>query len=531
MKLALSEQIRRIDAAAIERYGIPGVALMESAGAGAAREILRMFPRSSGRGVAVLAGKGGNGGDGFVVARHLAGAGREVLVLLAGSRVADLSGDAKRMASAWVASGGAVLESADAAAVTRAASNAGVVVDALLGTGSEGAPRGAIAEAILALNAACATAASPRHGARGARGGNPAGEARARVVALDVPSGVDASTGEVPGAAVVAECTVTFGIAKLGLESHPGARHAGRVVVVRLGWPRVAVEAETFDAETLEARAMGSLLRPFDVEAHKGSRGRVLIVAGRDDRPGAAALAALAAFRAGAGTVTVATTERAARDVVAAVPEVMPEPFGADNGELAAREASRIAALAARADAVAIGPGFGTGPGPAAVLEAVLATATPAILDADALTVLGGRKRQGPRSAAQVLTPHPGEMARLMGVSTEEVQARRVHFAREAARLHGVVLLKGARTLVAEASGAIGVNLSGNPGLATAGAGDVLSGLIAALLARGLSARDAARAGAWAHGAAADLAAREIGAAGFVARDVADRLPRVMEAR
>lgn len=508
--LATAEQARRVDELAIGRYGVPGIALMEHAGGQAAALLRGEWPEEASRGVLVLCGPGNNGGDGYVVARHLAAAGLSVHVIAAGDVP---EGDAGVMADAWRRSGGA-LERPSATTLAKrvaaAARNSGVVVDAILGTGIRSAPRPPLSLAITGL-------ADARTGA-----------GRPRVLALDVPSGVDVTTGEVPGVCVDADVTVTFGIGKVGLASHPGARHAGRVEVARLGWPAAALDAVPIEDELLDEGSMRRTLPRLDAEAHKGDRGRVLVIAGRDTRPGAAALCCHAAFRAGAGLVTLATTAVAAEAVVAAVPEVMIEPLPGEKGVIAAKSAARVLALAAKADVVVFGPGIGVEKGPAVILSSLRARGgAPLVVDADGLTLLAAEKRTaGAREC--VLTPHPGEMGRLLGIGAADVQAARLRCAREAAaRFRSHVVLKGARTLVASAAGPVAVNTSGNPGLATAGAGDVLAGVIAAWIGRGMAPLAAAKAAVWAHGAAADLAAREIGPTGFLARDVADRIPAI----
>ena len=515
MRAATAEQVRRVDAIAIEHYGVPGVALMEHAGAQAAAFVLREWSGEAARGVLVLCGHGNNGGDGYVVARHLEAAGVRVRVIAVGEAP---KGDARTMAEAWRASNGAIDRApADALArrVSAAARDAGVVVDALLGTGIRSAPRPPFSLAIAGLADAVASGRAPR------------------ILALDVPSGLDATTGEVPGACVQADATVTFGLAKLGLFSHPGARHAGRVEIAVLGWPSAAVSAGGIEDEVLDAESMRASIPRLDVEAHKGSRGRVLVVAGQETRPGAAALSCYAAFRAGAGLVTLASTTRPADAVVAAIPEVMIEPLAAGEGVIAAKAAARVLALARGADAIVFGPGVGIEKGPGAVLAALLAKpGAPLVIDADGLTLLAlgrrpARGRARPREC--VLTPHPGEMGRLLGIGAADVQAARLRCAREAAvKFQAHVVLKGARTVVASARGPVAVNATGNPGLATAGAGDVLAGVIAAWIGRGMAPFAAAKAAVWAHGAAADRAATEIGSTGFLARDVADRIPAVV---
>jgi ADP-dependent NAD(P)H-hydrate dehydratase / NAD(P)H-hydrate epimerase len=469
-----AEDLRELDRRTVEDAGLPGAALMEVAGAAAAAELRARYPEA--RRIAVVCGPGNNGGDGFVVARHLLDAGLDAWLVLVAD-VDRIRGDAATM-----------LRVADALEVPRRAevTGADVVVDALLGTGATGEPRARIAEAIERI----------------------AGHA-APVLALDVPSGIDATTGEVAGAAIRAACTVTFHGRKLGTAIEPGRSHAGEVVTVPIGLPRLlepppfALRIDTSDLGSLPARnPLGS----------KYDAGAVLVVGGAPGTSGAPLLAARAAFHAGAGVVFVAVSQDVRDQVAIGGPELMVH---------GTRDPDEVLELAARADAVVLGPGLGRGEEATRLVDALVARVGAALLlDADALYALRGRlatlrERPGPTA----LTPHAGELARLLGVDREVLSSSRLaHVERAAAEAGCPVLLKGPDTLVATPGAPLRVVETAVPGLATAGAGDVLSGVVGALLARGLAPAEALSLGAAAHGAAAAQAAVAYGA--FTASDL-----------
>jgi hydroxyethylthiazole kinase-like uncharacterized protein yjeF len=462
-----AEDLRELDRRTIAEAGLPGAALMERAGAAAAAELRRRYPDA--RRVAVVCGPGNNGGDGFVVARHLRDDGLDswIVLVAAADRV---RGDAATM-----------LGVADRLAVPRRDDLAGaeVVVDALLGTGAKGVPRPEIATAIARI---------VQHGAP--------------VLALDIPSGVDATTGAVPGGAIVADCTVGFHGRKLGTAIEPGRSHAGAVVTVPIGLPRQFEPAPS--ALRLDVADLASLPRR-DPLGSKYDAGSVLVVGGAPGTSGAPLLASRAAFRAGAGVVFVAVSPQV-RDQVAI--------GGAELMVHGTRDVGEVLELARRADAVVLGPGLGRD-GDAARLVAALVAGVEAalLLDADALYALRGRlatlrDRPGPTA----LTPHAGELSRLLGVERDVLSANRLEHVQRAAEEAGCpVLLKGPDTLIATPDGPLRVVETAVPGLATAGAGDVLSGVVGALLARGLVPADALSLGAVAHGAAAARATERYG--------------------
>ncbi|HXG16426.1 MAG TPA: NAD(P)H-hydrate dehydratase [Calidithermus sp.] len=502
-----AEEMRRLDRRAVEELGIPSATLMENAGRGAAavvRAWLSRLGRRRGARVVVVCGKGGNAGDGFVVARHLRRSGARVEVWLTAPPEA-IGGDAGAMLARARRAGLRPRRLEDAGALAASLAEADVVVDALLGTGARGVPEGAIARAIDAINAS----------------GRP-------VVALDIPSGLPADGGPPAGPAVRAAVTATFAGLKRGLVTGVGVDYAGEVVVVPIGIPPAEV-GRGITTFRLEAADIAPHLPRRPRHAHKGLYGRLLIVAGSLGKTGAAVLAARAAMRSGAGLVTVATAASQQPVVASLLVEAMTEPLAetaARTPALKARDA--VVALAAARDAVAIGPGLGLDAETQALVRELAGTLPgPLVLDADALTALAGqverlRGAPGPRC----LTPHPAEMARLLGASVADVERDRVETARGLARAVGAyAVLKGAGSIIAAPSGEVWINSTGNPGLASGGTGDVLTGMVGAFLARGLAPAAALQAAVFLHGRAGDLAAARVGEEALVAGDVIAALP------
>ncbi len=486
-----SATLRDADARAIAA-GIPGEVLMERAGLVAAREILATYPPGSS--VLVLAGPGNNGGDGMVVARLLAEAGWDVRVALPGGRRPDTP-DALAM-TARVEAMGVVVDAADLDAI---ANGDRIVIDAMLGTGTDGAPRGAIGDAVAAVVAS----------------GVP-------VVALDVPTGVDADTGRVDGQAVRADLTITFAGDMPGLRVAPGRLHAGRVVVADIGTPRDIRRAEAaWLAGDVVVRGI-PMRGPGD---DKYAAGGVLVIAGAPGLSGAARLATRAALRAGAGIVVAVVPPSVRAEVSAWTPEVMVMAGGTGGGGLADGARDVIDQQVGRVAAVALGPGLGRDEATTGLVRDLIESIDrPLVLDADGLWHLGDDLDVlRSRSAPTIITPHCGEAARLLGVGRGDVEAARLAAAAElAGRSGAVALLKGPGTIVA-APDALPVVIDGATAvLATAGSGDVLTGVIAALLARGMDARAAAVAGAVLHARAGVLADR---GDGTIASDIIESLP------
>jgi len=480
-------EMRAVETRAIDELGIPGIVLMERAGLAASSELLRRHPDAAA--ATILCGAGNNGGDGFVVARHLHAAGLAVEVFLTGA-ASRLSADSRTNFDIAARLRIPIHERIAPARLRRGVRRADLVVDALLGTGFSGRPRPGAEALIDAVSAA----AGP-------------------VVSLDVPSGVDSSTGCVLGAAVEADLTVSFHACKVGLVVAPGRFHAGTVTVAEIGIPPQIEEPTTV---SVAGRDVLAEVPRRSGRATKYSAGSVLVLGGAPGYAGAPALTALAALRAGAGIVWVA----APADTVAAIAAHRPEPI--------VRPLPDALELVERAGALAIGPGLGRDPG--ALEQArnlAIRHAGPVVVDADALFAFAGDLAQlARRRLPAVLTPHEGEMGRLLGQPSEWVRENRLEAVRRAAAdAQAVVLLKGADTLVAEPDGTVTAVPVDVPGLATAGSGDVLTGAIAALLARGMEPRPAAVCGAVAHGLAGAAAAAGKGPAGIIAGDVIEALP------
>jgi NAD(P)H-hydrate epimerase len=475
---------RTPDAWTIDERGIPSETLMERAGTGLARACAELVP--TGR-IAIVCGSGNNGGDGLVAARVLRELGRDVQVI-------EVAKDPPALADETFA-------------------DATGIIDALLGTGFSGEPREPVSGAIAAINRA-----------RDA-GGRPT------VIACDVPSGVDGSTGEVSGEAVRADATVTFHAAKPGLWISPGKRHAGTVRVVDIGIPADG-RPITPTIGLIKPSVLDEIPRR-DAASTKFTVGSVLVIAGSRGLTGAPVMAATAAARAGAGYVTVAAPASAVPAIAAKLLEVMTVELPDDPDTGPRRGSSKIAVeRAQRAQAVVLGPGIGRLPAAAKFARDVATHANrPLVLDADGLNAHaedGGIERLASRGAPTVLTPHAGELARLLDVSSPEIEAHRLSHARDAASRSGaIVVLKGDDTLVVEPGGRVAVSPGGAPALATAGTGDVLSGVVGAFLAKGVDPFTATCAAVFTHLRAGVLAARTIGADGVIASDVIAALPRV----
>jgi ADP-dependent NAD(P)H-hydrate dehydratase / NAD(P)H-hydrate epimerase len=494
-----AETMRAVDRWAIDVRGVPSLDLMERAGAGVTRVVERLAPDGP---VAVVCGKGNNGGDGLVVSRLLREAAGSVTVVCA-APPGDFAGDAR--ANLERLPGEAPLELAeDRERSEQALAGATVIVDALLGTGFQGEPRGAVGEAIEAVNAA-----------------------RAPVVSVDVPSGVDASTGVASGAAVRAAATVTFHAGKPGLWIAPGKAHAGEVHTIDIGIPRGSPGEATIGL--VEPSVLDRLPRR-GASSTKFVSGHVLLAGGSRGLTGAPQMAAHAAMRAGAGYVTACVPESLqAILATAGPPELMTRGLPDEDGGLTADGVQDVLEASKRGGALALGPGLGRSDGAVQFARELAHEAkVPLVLDADGLNAHAGRLSElAARTSSTVLTPHAGELGRLLEVSSEEIERERLrHVCAAAEQAQAVVVLKGDDTLIAEPSGRVAVNPGGSPALATAGTGDVLTGVIAALLATGLDPFTAAAAGVWLHAEAGREAARRQGAnEGVLASDVIAALP------
>jgi NAD(P)H-hydrate epimerase len=515
MEILSGDQMRRVDRRAIESMGISSLLLMESAGRGIAQAMLADVADLASRKVLVICGKGNNGGDGLVVARHLVRYGVDTRVILL-TRHDELSGDPVVNYRAAMASGVEVVEAPDATSwseIRPLLDDAPLIVDAILGTGVRGGARGLAAQVIGDLN-----------------------QARCDIVSVDLPSGLNADKSSVEGEAVSAERTYALCRPKLAHVLPPASPRAGRWKVVPIGIPDSAVEAEGSRIEWLDAEPAGRLLARRHPGSHKGTFGHLLAVAGSRGKSGAAVLLARGALRAGVGLVTVATQASNQERVAVQQAEVMSEPLPeTPSGGLSRRAATRALALLETRDVLALGPGLGTETETRAAVISLLSRRTcAAVLDADGLNAfaLGGKRTMTKLKAGKhplIITPHPGEASRLLGWSTAKIQGDRLAAAKTLARQTGAtVVLKGHRSLIATADGHVAVNASGNPGMATAGTGDVLTGMIGAFLARGMTAWDAARLAVYAHGDAGDRAARRRGQDSLIAGDLIEELPQTL---
>lgn len=504
MKVVTGEQMREIDRITIEERGIAGFELMERAGRAVARQICeRLEPES----VAVVCGKGNNGGDGFIAATEFHKRGIEAVVYVLFDP-SEARGDAMKAFGA-IPDEVRVEHPRDMEAFAANLARFDVVVDAILGTGLKGPVRGPLAEAIEAVN-----------------------RAGANIVSVDIPSGLGAGAAgdeETGGICIQANLTIAIGLPKLGTVLDPGVRTTGLVSIADIGFPSDLLEDPRIETNLLTTEAMRDALPTRDPSGHKGTFGRVLILGGSEGMSGAAILAARSAVRSGTGLVYCAYPRPLGTVMESQLVEPVKIPLAGDAPWFEGSQASGALEEAARVDAVALGPGLGVRPETGEFVRAVVKDiAKPLVVDADALNILAEdvsilRDRQGPT----IITPHPGEAGRLLGCSTEKIQSDRLGAARRlSAELNLVAVLKGSQTIVATPDGQLYINPTGNTGLAKGGSGDVLTGLIAGLLAQGCEPGVAAQLGVFVHGVAADRAAEDLGVRAMTPQDVIEALGR-----
>ena len=510
MKLVTAEQMRSLDEAAINMHKVPSLELMENAGRGTVEAMLRLYGDPLGKTVPIFVGPGNNGGDGLVIARLLAAElARPVVFLLV--EPDKLQGDAAVNLARLKELPVPIIEISDEQNLSDALADlpdCWAVVDALFGTGLTREVSGLFAAAINKINGFSCP-----------------------VVAVDIPSGLNADSGVPLGTCVRAVVTVTFGQAKIGQVIHPGREFIGHLEVVDIGIPAAAVATAGLKLELLDGET-GNLVPERALHAHKGTFGHSLVIAGSLGKTGAAQLCCLGGLRAGTGLVTLCVPYELNQIVQTGLWEAMTVPLqSAAQGILSIEDYTVIAEALNNKQAVTVGPGIGTADETAElVVRLYREVSIPMLIDADALNILARDisllgKAAGPR----VLTPHPGEMARLTGLSTREIQADRLQVTREFAAEHQVhLVLKGAETVICRPDGHQAINPTGNPGMATGGMGDVLSGVIGGFMAQGLSAWQAACLGVYVHGLAADRLAEEM-SAGYLASEVADDVPYAIE--
>lgn len=519
MKLVKPEEMRELDRITIENFGISGQTLMESAGRSVVRLLLETFEDIAELNVAVLAGKGNNGGDGLVAARGLAPYVNSVTVYLA-AKTADLTGDALTNCQIWQKCGGALVEISDEAAFNAHKTDmahADLWIDALLGTGLNASLKPYAAALIKFLN-----------------------ERDVEVVSIDIPSGLHGEKGTPQRSAVKADITVTFGCPKIGQVIYPGREYCGELYVADIGIPQAAITQKRLRGNLLTASLVQDILQDRKPDAHKGNAGHAVIVGGSMGKAGAPLMCAKACLRTGAGLVTLGVPQNIAAHVGSQLNEIMlaplpvdetPPPMGERGGKMAFSAYEYILRDIYCNQVLAVGPGMGQSEDLQKLMFGLISnTFIPIVIDADGLnnmahnlTMLNNKK------APVVMTPHPGEMARLLKTTIPKVNANRVELAREFAKTWSVTLvLKGAATVVALPNGEVYLNPTGNSGMATAGMGDVLTGMITALIAQGLPAEKAALAAVYLHGAAGDSLYEET-PLGFLATDLIQRIPQERE--
>jgi hydroxyethylthiazole kinase-like uncharacterized protein yjeF len=508
MILVTAAEMQEMDRLTIESHGISGLELMESAGKGAARMVLDQFADHLKAGVGIICGKGNNGGDGFVIARYLADQRVRVTVYLL-AKASTVKGDAavnlKRLEPLNIP----IVEIPDEEAFPKNISGLnrhGLLIDAILGTGLSANVRGFFKTVIDYVN-----------------------QNSAPVFAVDIPSGLNSDTGRPCGTCIHAQATATFALPKIGHFSYPGAEYTGRLKIIDIGIPGAVVEAVRPKQYLLTAERIRSRLQPRPADTHKGRTGHLLVIAGSVGKTGAAALTAGSAMRAGAGLVTLSIAESLHPIAETLVLEVMTAPLTESRyGVLGDAAVDDIKKLAAGKTCLAVGPGIGQAAETRSLIQKMITQIEiPMVIDADGLNNLMGQTRLLKNlKAPAVLTPHPGEMARLIDATPAEVQQNRLKCARDFAKNFNVhVVLKGAATVIAHPDGKAYINPTGNSGMASGGMGDVLTGVLAGFITQGFSPEAAAHAAVYLHGAAADTLAKTIGPFGYLAGEVMNAIP------
>jgi len=513
MFIVTSDQMKALDQRTIQEMGISGAVLMENAGRGTVEAMLYQFPEQKNGPIHILCGRGNNGGDGFVIGRYFLNFGAEVNVYLFTS-AEKVKGDAKINLDAFLNMGGRILEVEDEDSfnsIRNELGHAAIIVDALLGTGLSSEVKGLYRMAIDALNSM----------------------ENIPIVTVDVPSGLDATTGKILGSAIKANLTCTYGLPKIGLFTYPGRENTGELEIVDIGIPESLIEASGIKTFLLEQDDFTGLIPKRKPDSHKGTYGHVLVLAGSPGKTGAASLAGHAVMRAGAGLVTLGVPNSLRAIVEEKTKEVMTGSLpDIDDGYLGIDSWPKLAEMLENKSAIAVGPGLSdkaeTGE---LVLKLIIEANVPMVIDADGLNLVAKNKEVLKKAKMPlVLTPHPGEMSRLIGLTVEEIQEDRIKVASSFAKEHGViVVLKGASTVIAEPEGKIFINTTGNPGMAGGGMGDVLTGFIASLIGQGIASLDAAKMAVFTHGAIGDFIAEERAETGILASDIAEKIPEFLK--
>lgn len=513
MKVVTAEQMQELDRKAIEIYRILGITLMENAGRLVSEAILEEFPDVYEKKICVIAGKGNNGGDGFVVARYFLNKGIHVKVFLL-TDPKTLRGDAETNFTIFSRMKGDVLplpSSKDFQKVKRDLEKFDILIDGIFGTGLDAAVRGYYREVIEYLN----TLNKP-------------------IVAIDIPSGLCANTGKPLGVAIKAALTVTFGLPKIGHLLYPGVEYVGKLKIVDIGIPKTLVDEEKIPTYLIERDEIEKwLLQPRRLDTHKGDYGHLLVIAGSVGKTGAAAMASEAALRVGAGLVTLAIPKSLNPVMEVKLTEVMTEPLPETPKQtLSLRAYNSIMRLCEKKRAVIIGPGLGTfKETQSLVIKLIKSLNIPIIVDADGLTAISSQPKLLPLdNKSIILTPHPGEMARLMNLTPKDIQDNRIGISRNFAQSNHVYLvLKGFRTVIATPKGEVYINPTGNPGMASGGTGDILTGMIGGLISQGLDILTSLKIAVYLHGLAGDEVAKEIGERSLIATDIIRKIPTFLK--
>jgi len=512
MKVVTAGEMRNIDSQTINEIGIPGIVLMENAGLAVVNVIERDFPLSTFRNVAIFAGKGNNGGDGLVIARYLAHKGYDVTIYLL-AEPEKFSGDALtnlKIAQNIGLNIDYILSDEQLNEKKGNILQNDIIVDAIFGTGLSGPVRGFASNVIDYLNST-----------------------KIPIIAVDLPSGLDSDTGKVEGSCIKAKITVTMALPKRGLLLYPGANFVGKLNIADIGIPQTVIDSQNIPVNLIQSDHIKNILPKRPRDGHKGLFGRVLVIAGSIGLTGAGAMASLSALRVGAGLVTLGTPESLNPIMEIKLTEAMTLPLPETQYQtLSLQSYDIIMQMIDKFDVVAIGPGLSRNRETIALVQKLCKDIhIPKVIDADGLNALAEDKNSlNELDEKTILTPHPGEMSRLIGKTTSDVQSDRINVAVNFAKEYGVTLvLKGVPTVVAYPNGEAYLNTTGNPGMASGGTGDVLTGTIAGFLAQGLNEKDSAILGVYIHGLAGDLASIDRGECGLIAGDLIDFLPRAIK--
>lgn len=491
-----------IDRKAAEVFGTPTLDLMENAGKGLSKVIFKHYPHS--KKIAVFCGKGHNGGDGLVAARYLSGKANVVVFLLC--RKSEVNGNTKVSLDKFKGKIFEITIGDDFKKTVAGAAKADIIVDAIFGTGLKSEVSGHFKEIIEGINAL-----------------------RKKVISADIPSGINPDTGQAMGAAIKADITITFGLPKVGLYLFPGKEYAGKIEVIDIGFPEPLISGEELCTGIIEGADIAPVFPGREKDTHKGSYGHLLAVAGSKGKTGAAAMAAVAAMRVGGGAVTLAVPKSMQPVYDIKLTEVMTEALSeAEKGFIGEGALEEILKLGENKKAVLIGPGIvPTQPAMKVMVDIIKGMHQPLVIDAggiDAIALNPGILKYA--KGSRVITPHPGEMGRLLNLPPRDIQADRAGIARKFAEENNVyVVLKGAHPLIAVPEGKVFISTKGNPGMATAGAGDVLAGMVGGLLSQGFSPEKAAIAAVYLHGLAGDMVRDEKGEYGIMATDIIEKIP------